>query len=82
MLRRRLVGADTLEKEDAVALVERTLEGLLASRAYAIARVETMGARVETLYFDGPGSEDWPAFVITGQQVMPALTSEIALMPE
>lgn len=82
MLRTRLVGADTLEKEDAVALVERTLADFLAQRAYTIVSVEALSARVEKLYFDGPASEDWPAFAITGQHVMPALTSKIALMPE
>lgn len=81
VLRDRLIGADTLERVEALTLVERTLESLLAQRAHATAPAEAMSARIETLYFDGPQSEDWPAFAIAGQQVLPALTSKLVLIP-
>jgi hypothetical protein len=68
-LQERLQGGDTLEKEPAIALVEQTLTWLRTNAQTSFDRplvaLEEVGARLETLYFDGPAELDWPAFAFT-----------------
>lgn len=69
-LRDRLVGGTTLDKENAVGLVERTLTYLRRNAQTSfdqpLAGLDELGARLETLYFDGPAEIDWPAFAFVG----------------
>ncbi|MGZ5443757.1 MAG: hypothetical protein ACXW5U_17655 [Thermoanaerobaculia bacterium] len=76
-LKEHLVGGDTMEKGEAIASVER---GLAAFRARAhqpfdqpIVALADVGARLETLYFDGPAKLDWPAFAFVGGETHIAL---------
>jgi len=66
MLRACAIAADTLDVADAIHWIEHWLrwfeergeteiEGVLASD-------DTTGAALEKLYFDGPGTDDWPAY--------------------
>ena len=63
MLRGKLAGGDTLDRDDAIAIVERILRSLLdhAAAPAGVRIVNASGARIETLSFDGPAEEDWPA---------------------
>lgn len=75
-----LVGGDTLERDALIDLVSRTLE-MFAARAQEpfaapILSLQEVGARLETLYFDGPGELDWPAFAFKGDQLYLALDRE------
>ncbi|HEX9984974.1 MAG TPA: hypothetical protein VGF69_17055 [Thermoanaerobaculia bacterium] len=69
-LREQLLGGTTLDKESAITLVERTLTYLRrnaqTSFAQPLARLDELGVRLETLYFDGPAEIDWPAFAFAG----------------
>jgi len=69
-LKDRLVAGDTLEKEAAMNLVERTLNYFRANAQTSFDRPlispDEVGARIETLYFDGPAELDWPAFAFAG----------------
>lgn len=68
-LKERLVGGDTLEKEAALILAERTLNYFHANAQTPFDRPlvnpDEVGARIEKLYFDGPAELDWPAFAFT-----------------
>jgi hypothetical protein len=77
-LRKRLVGGDTLAKNDAIALVERMLAPLQgrAQEPFDGTIVPVADARIETLYFDGPAAEDWPAFAFDGDRAFLALDRE------
>ncbi len=74
-LREQLVGGDTLEKDAAIALVERALASLGTSEP-AFEVVSSAGARLETLYFDGPRDLDWTAFAFAGAETFLALDRE------
>jgi hypothetical protein len=69
-LRGRLVGGDTLAKETALSLVERTLILLQTTGEVLfdqpLVNPTEAGAQVEKLYFDGPAELDWPAFAFAG----------------
>jgi hypothetical protein len=69
MLKEGLLGTDSLELSDAIERVARWIERLKDSSAcFANASLRSptaIGARIETLYFDGPADEDWPAFAIS-----------------
>lgn len=63
-----LVGGDTMEKDEAIAAVEQIL-ATFRVRAHEtfdlpLASLAGTGARLETLYFDGPAELDWPAFAL------------------
>ncbi len=79
-LRERLVGGTTLDKETILALVERTLTSLRrnarSSFSQPLARLDELGARLETLYFDGPAEIDWPAFAFDGSATYIVLDRE------
>lgn len=69
-LRERLVGGTTLDKAAALGLVERTLTALRRNAQspfeQPLVRLDEVGARLETLCFDGPAEIDWPAFAFAG----------------
>lgn len=79
-LRDRLVGCDTLEREQAIALVEQTLARLRTNEEapydQPLLSVTACQARIETLYFDGPRELDWPAFAFRGDRIFIALDRE------
>lgn len=76
-LKEHMVGGDTMEKEEAIASVERGL-GSFRARSHqpfeqpivALAEVE---ARLEPLYYDGPVELDWPAIAFVGGETQIAL---------
>jgi hypothetical protein len=76
-LRDRLVGCDTLEREQAIALVEQTLARLRTNEEapyeQPLLSATACQARIETLYFDGPGELDWPAFAFLEDRMFIAL---------
>ena len=78
-LQDRLVGGDTLEKPAAIAMVARMMEHLEKNAFVNFPHpvVEAAGARIETLYFDGPSELDWPAFAFAGEDTYLALTREL-----
>lgn len=84
MLKDGLLGCDSLELTDATERVARWIERLKdrsASFANASLRSPTaIGARIETLYFDGPADEDWPALAITDGSDYPLLDRDHALV--
>ena len=65
-------GADTLSKEDAIALVDGA-QTFLRKRADEPFEQPVIapppGARFEKLYFDGPAERDWTAFAFAGEDV-------------
>jgi hypothetical protein len=69
-LKDRLVAGDTLEKESALNLVQRTLNYFRANAQTSFDRPlinpDEVSARIETLWFDGPAELDWPAFAFAG----------------
>ncbi len=85
MLRARLLGCDTLDPGEAIDRVQRWIERLSANAATVIAGVvrtpDEVGAQVETLYFDGPSDEDWPALAIRGAADFLLLDREHAFVP-
>jgi hypothetical protein len=85
MLRTCLLAADTLDVADAIRWVEHWLrwfderagsavEGLLASPA-------STGAKIEKLYFDGPGTADWVALARMRDSFVPALGPNHVFVP-
>ncbi len=77
MLQARLLGADTLDVDEAIRAVEfwltwfdergeTAIDGILTSPA-------KISATLEKLYFDGPGSQDWLAFARTPSGLTPTL---------
>jgi hypothetical protein len=82
LLKERLVGGDTLEKDAAIALVERVLAGCQAKAdapfEQPLLSIADAGARIETLYFDGPRELDWPAFAFAGGTMYLALDGQRA----
>lgn len=76
-LNEQLLGCDTLANDDAISLVERVTASLLA-KAHSpfeepLVSPAEVGARLETLYFDGPSELDWPAFAFAGTNLYLAL---------
>jgi hypothetical protein len=85
MLRARLLGCDTLEPSEAIERVQRWMERLSVEAATPVAGFlrapEEVGARVETLYFDGPSEHEWPALAIRGNTDFLLLDREHAFVP-
>jgi hypothetical protein len=80
MLRARLLGCDTLNPTDAIGRIERCL-GRLQSLAMkpapgSLQPLASVGASVETLYFDGPKEEDWAALAVKDDLDFPLLDRE------
>jgi hypothetical protein len=84
-LQRRLLAADSLETTDAIKSVEHWLSWFDARATIAvegyIATTEDSGALIEKLYFDGPGSEDWPALARLDNCIVPALSPTHIFVP-
>jgi hypothetical protein len=81
-LKHRLVACDSLDPESALRRVEHWL-GHFSTNVPMASRVvapSELGARIETLYFDGPGNEDWPALAITDERDYVALDREHVLV--
>ncbi len=85
MLRACLLGCDTMEPGEAIDRVHRWIERLSADAATPIAGVlrkpAEVGAQIETLYFDGPSEQDWPALAIRGSADFLLLDHEHAFIP-
>jgi hypothetical protein len=83
MLRHRLAACDTLQTEEAIHRVERWLAWFHDRESVPILATlqspGSLGATVETLYFDGPRSEDWIAFARRGEREFIALDSDHVL---
>ncbi len=84
-LRARLLAADSLDTSVAIQWIEYwlrrfgqnaaiTIEGVVASK-------ENAGARIEKLYFDGPGADDWPALAQYRDSFVPALGPNHIFIP-
>jgi hypothetical protein len=84
-LRARLVGADRLDRAAAIQWVEHwfgwfhercevAMKGSLRSPA-------EIGAEIETLYFDGPREEDWPALAQCEAGCFPVLDHQTVFVP-
>ena len=86
MLRACLVAADTLEAAEAIRWIEHWLGWFEERAETAIEGVlttpESAGARIETLYFDGPGTADWVALAQLDGWFVPALDSRLVLIPQ
>ena len=82
-LKTRLIACDTLDNNTALSLIDEWL-GKLDSRKDQpvedrMIPVTQIDGQIETLYFDGPTSNDWPAFVRVGTRYLPLLGSEYFL---
>jgi len=83
MLRHRLVACDSLTPEKAIERVEHWLDKFLNSSqltGVSLVRASELNAKVETLYFDGPANEDWPAFAYQGETEYLALNRDYCLL--
>ncbi len=72
----RLVACDTLDNRTAIAAVDAWINRLLSPGSAAQLRLierDTLTATIETLYFDGPSSADWPAFARVNDRLYPYL---------
>ncbi len=85
-LRRNLLAADTLEIDAAIKQVERWSvwfakrnQAVVGGRVVSIAECK---ARVETLYFDGPASYDWPALADWDGSYYPLLDPSHFFVPD
>ena len=65
------MACDSLEPTDAIERITRWIDRLKdtsASLANAsLYKPTTLGARIETFYFDRFADEDWPALAISGE---------------
>jgi len=84
MLKQRLLACDRLTPDVAVHRVEHWLHHFLnRSNVPVPAKViapSELGLTIETLYFDGPSSEDWPALAFGNENDFIALDSEHVLV--
>jgi hypothetical protein len=84
MLKHRLLACDRLAPDVAVRHVQHWLDYFLSRSGVPIpAKVvprSELGLTIETLYFDGPSNEDWPALAFRNETDYIALDSEHVLM--
>lgn len=84
-LRAHLLAADSLDASAAIQWVEYWVSwfGQRAKTPLEGAIVETSAAEaeIEKFYFDGPGSEDWPALAKYRNTFVPALGSDHIFAP-
>jgi len=70
MLQDELLACDALPVAQAIAAATRVVDWVGARPDAAVegafVRADTEGVRLETLYFEGPGGDDWPAFAHVG----------------
>lgn len=85
LLRECLVGADTLDVGDAIQWIEHWLQWFDERVANCVegtlASPETTGSRIETLYFDGPGTADWTALAEVNGSFVPAFSPNHIFIP-
>jgi len=88
MLRQRTLACDSLAPDVAVRRVEDWLNYLLsfASVPFPVTLKSPgeLGAKLETLYFDGPSGEDWVALALGSERDYVVLDDEhvLALSPD
>jgi hypothetical protein len=86
MLEARLLGGDTLERDQILETIRSFLRTLRAEGGeqplYSLRKLPELGARLEKLYFEGPSREDWPALAVVGEAVFPALTENEVIVLE
>lgn len=79
-LKTRLIACDTLDNDTAISSIDNWLDRLLSIRDRAIDQhvmpVTQVDGQIETMYFDGPSSKDWAAFVRVGEKYLPLLGAE------
>jgi hypothetical protein len=85
MLRTRLLSGETLEPAAAIEWIERWLnwfhsKGDLPINGNIISP-DLAKTPIETLYFDGPRAEDWPALARFGEGFVPALDPTHIFIP-
>lgn len=84
-LRARLLAADTLDVPAAIRSVEQWMswfrERARVEIDGSILPVQSAGAVIEKLYFDGPGAEDWPALAHYNETLVPALSDAYMFVP-
>lgn len=83
-LKSELLACDSLEPTDAIKRIARWINRLKDTSA-SLANASfhsptTLGARIETLYFNGPWDENWPALAISGEADYPLLDQNHALV--
>ena len=85
MLRARLLASATLETATAIELIERWLDWFSSKADLAIdgniMSLDPGNAPMETLYFDGPRGEDWPALARFGKGFVPVLDPRHIFVP-
>lgn len=84
-LRTRLLAADTLDVPAAIGSIEQWI-GWFRERARveidgSILPIQSVGAVIEKFYFDGPGTEDWPALAHYDGALVPALNDAYVFVP-
>lgn len=84
-LRNNLLAADTLDVPAAIEQVHRWVQWFQersdTSIEGVIAETEQAQYALEKLYFDGPGYEDWPAFVTYSGSCVPAFGTRHTFTP-
>jgi len=85
MLRARLLAGDTLGPAAAIKWIERWLDWFQSRIGLAIdgsiISPDLAKTPIETLYFDGPLGEDWPALARFGEDFVPALDPTHIFVP-
>lgn len=85
MLQARLLAGETLEPAAALKWIERWLDWFNSNADLAIdgsiISPDLAKIPVETLYFDGPRAEDWPALARFGAGFVPALDPTHIFIP-
>jgi hypothetical protein len=85
MLRARLLACETLEPAAAIEWIERWLNWFQSRANLAvdgsIVSPDLAKATIETLYFDGPRGEDWPALARFGEGFVPVLDPTHIFVP-
>jgi hypothetical protein len=83
MLRKRLLAADSLGNTEAIHWVDYWLNwfGERADRGIEGVLIQSTSDPIETLYFDGPKAEDWPALAKRGNSYTPVLSPNYVFIP-
>ena len=85
MLRTRLLSGETLESASAIEWIERWLNWFHSKGDLPISgniiSPDLSKDPIETLYFDGPRAEDWPALARFGEGFVPALDPTHIFIP-
>ncbi len=85
MLESRLLGTDSFSSHEAIEILRPLVEWLKADSDKAAAgqfvSTGSLGVEVQTLYFDGPPESDWPAFALSNERPLLAMSREWVFQP-